>query len=48
MEGYCPCCLGHTVNWDSSDDVGYCTDCGSYYYVPEDWFENSEKLNKFD
>jgi len=48
-EGYCPCCLGeHTVNWDSSDDVGYCTDCGSYYYVPEDWFENSEKLNKFD
>lgn len=39
--GYCPCCLNDCslVKHDDATEIISCEDCGSYYFVPESYFE---------
>ena len=43
MDGYCPCCFSEHIVEDVNGTVA-CEDCGSYYYVPEDWFDTKSDL----
>jgi hypothetical protein len=43
MDGYCPCCFSEHIVEDINGTVA-CEDCGSYYYVPEDWFDTKSNL----
>ncbi len=38
VNGYCPCCFSEKTVEDHNGTVA-CEDCGSYFYVPEDWFD---------
>jgi len=46
--GYCPCCFSDSiVKHDDCTDILSCDDCGSYFFVPESYFEaenNTERL----
>lgn len=43
-EGYCPCCFSKNLELDiEGSQMISCFDCGSYYFVPEDYFDGTNQ-----
>ena len=42
-EGYCPCCFSRSLEQDiNGSEMISCYDCGSYFFVPEDYFNGAD------
>ena len=43
-EGYCPCCFSKNLELDiEGSEMISCYDCGSYFFVPEDYFDGTNQ-----
>ena len=43
-EGYCPCCFSKNLEIDiHGSEMMSCFDCGSYFFVPEDYFDGTNQ-----
>lgn len=43
-EGYCPCCFSKNLELDiEGSQMMSCFDCGSYFFVPEDYFDGTNQ-----
>ena len=43
-EGYCPCCFSKNLELDiEGSQMISCFDCGSYFFVPEDYFDGTNQ-----
>lgn len=43
-EGYCPCCFSKNLEQDiEGSEMVSCFDCGSYFFVPEDYFDGTNQ-----
>jgi len=44
QEGYCPCCFSKELELDThGSEMISCYDCGSYFFVPEDYFDGTNQ-----
>lgn len=45
--GYCPCCFSDSiVKHDDCTDILSCDHCGSYFFVPESYFEAENNIER--
>jgi len=43
-DGYCPCCFSKNLELDiNGSEMISCYDCGSYFFVPEDYFDGTNQ-----
>ena len=43
-DGYCPCCFSKNLEQDiNGSEMISCYDCGSYFFVPEDYFDGTNQ-----